>query len=257
MNCKFGREYGAEGLDTGQSHLSLMNEHVVEHGNGSLLEDTNVVYSNASNCSNGPTIQVSVGKDCASSSLALEDCQGSGSERSENHNTVLGDGQRLRVADDSNGVENAVSKSPFLPNGKTDLRIWIPPEPEDMEHEMDTVANNDDDDDYNDGTTWGQPSSLSSLDEELGIHHSYKEERKKVMMETMNGQFKILVSRLLASEGMGISDREVGENWLDIVTSLSWEAALLIKPDANEGRAMDPGSYIKVKCIASGARSQR
>ena len=256
MYCKFGREYGAEGLDTDQSHSSLLNEHVVEDGNGSLLEDAYIECSNANSCSNGPSLPVSVGKDCTSGSLALEECNDSGSEGIENQNTVLGVGQHSRAADDSNGLENAVSKSPFLPYGKTDLRIWMPPEAEDMEHDTDSVANDGDDDCY-DGTTWGQPSSSSSLDEELGNHRSYKGERKKVLMETMNGQFKILVSRVLASEGIGISGKDIGDNWLDIVTSLSWEAALLIKPDANEGTAMDPGSYIKVKCIASGARSER
>uniref|UniRef100_A0A453DLQ6 1-phosphatidylinositol-3-phosphate 5-kinase n=1 Tax=Aegilops tauschii subsp. strangulata TaxID=200361 RepID=A0A453DLQ6_AEGTS len=47
-----------------------------------------------------------------------------------------------------------------------------------------------------------------------------------------------------------------GESWLDIVTALSWEAALLIKPDGKAGNEMDPGSYIKVKRIASGTRRQ-
>jgi 1-phosphatidylinositol-3-phosphate 5-kinase len=77
------------------------------------------------------------------------------------------------------------------------------------------------------------------------------------MSEVMNGQFKILVSRFLAAEGLSLSDGGTDKNWLDIVASLSWDAALLVKPDANSGNAMDPGSYVKVKCIASGSYQQR
>ncbi|KAL8489775.1 hypothetical protein ACS0TY_025597 [Phlomoides rotata] len=44
--------------------------------------------------------------------------------------------------------------------------------------------------------------------------------------------------------------------WLEIITSLSWEAATLLKPDTSQGGQMDPGGYVKVKCLASGRRSQ-
>jgi 1-phosphatidylinositol-3-phosphate 5-kinase len=77
------------------------------------------------------------------------------------------------------------------------------------------------------------------------------------MLEAMNGQLKILVSRFLASAGIPSSNEEGSDSWLEIVTSLSWEAALLIKPDGSMGKEMDPGSYIKVKCVASGTRRQR
>ncbi|GJN17008.1 hypothetical protein PR202_gb04046 [Eleusine coracana subsp. coracana] len=52
------------------------------------------------------------------------------------------------------------------------------------------------------------------------------------------------------------SDGGTDKGWLDIVASLSWDAALLIKPDANSGDPMDPCLYVKVKCIASGSRQQ-
>jgi 1-phosphatidylinositol-3-phosphate 5-kinase len=77
------------------------------------------------------------------------------------------------------------------------------------------------------------------------------------MLEAMNGQLKILVSRFLASAGIPSSNEEGSDSWLEIVTSLSWEAALLIKPDGSMGKEMDPVSYIKVKCVASGTRRQR
>uniref|UniRef100_A0A1D1XL58 1-phosphatidylinositol-3-phosphate 5-kinase n=2 Tax=Anthurium amnicola TaxID=1678845 RepID=A0A1D1XL58_9ARAE len=169
--------------------------------------------------------------------------------------------QFTRAVDDSDGTENVVDTTnpSFLANIETDPLIWLPPEPEDIEDDIEcSVANSDDDDDeeYYDGTKWAQQSFLSSFDEENAISRSYKEERRTAMAEAMNGQFKVLVSRFLTSEGIPFSTGESGESWLDIVSSLSWEAAMLVKPDANEGKAMDPGFYVKVKCIASGSPSQ-
>ncbi|XP_020583432.1 putative 1-phosphatidylinositol-3-phosphate 5-kinase FAB1D isoform X2 [Phalaenopsis equestris] len=165
---------------------------------------------------------------------------------------------RLIAGDDFYKVENGVttSSSLMLSTLKSDPRIWKPPEAANIEDDMDSVANNDDDDDddYGDGTKWGQSTSLGDFDKIQGS--SYKEARQKAMLAAMNGQFKILVSRFLASEGLASVDEGHDLGWLDIVTSLSWEAALCVKPDAKEGIAMDPGSYVKVKCVATGARSQ-
>lgn len=171
-------------------------------------------------------------------------------------NSTLEDVRSIIDGDEEDGTENAILNSTvsFLSNSETDPSIWVPPGPADIADDMESVANNDDDDEYSDGTQWVRSSSFSELDTEYGSN--FKEERQKAMMEAMNGQFKILVSRFLTSEDTSFSEGEHGEKWLDIVTSLSWEAALLIKPEANEGGAMDPGSYVKVKCIASGARSQ-
>ncbi|KAI0507850.1 hypothetical protein KFK09_013978 [Dendrobium nobile] len=163
-----------------------------------------------------------------------------------------------RAGDDLDKVENGISRSNSLVLSllKTDPLIWKPPEAANIEDDMDSIANNDDDDDedYSDGTKWGQSTSLGDFDKIHG--NSYKEARQKAMVAAMNGQFKILVSRFLASEGLPSIDEGHDLGWLDIVTSLSWEAALFIKPDAKEGRAMDPGSYVKVKCVATGAPSQ-
>ncbi|CAD5190947.1 unnamed protein product [Musa acuminata subsp. malaccensis] len=144
---------------------------------------------------------------------------------------------------------------PLLPDFEADPDIWIPPEPEDMEDDTPSIADNDEDDDYN-CLEWNQSNLLSSLDEHQRISQGFKEKRQKAMLEAMNGQFKFLVSRFLASEGIDFSSLEAGQSWLDIVASLSWKAALLVKLDAAEGRAMDPGSYVKVKCIASGSRHE-
>ena len=190
-------------------------------------------------------------------SIMLERHEDRNDDKGGLFNSTLEDFRSIIDGNESDEADNAVhnSNTSFLSTTETDPLIWLPPEPVDIEDDMDSVANNDDDDECSDGTKWGQSSSLSGFDVEGGS--SFKEERQKAMMEAMNGQFKILVSRFLASEDINFSEGGHGEKWLDIVASLSWEAALLIKPEANEGRAMDPGSYVKVKCVASGARSQR
>jgi 1-phosphatidylinositol-3-phosphate 5-kinase len=137
--------------------------------------------------------------------------------------------------------------------------IWEPPEPDDPEDDVEgSVAFNDDDDDEcGDGMKWGKPISLShSKDEGSGIY-KFKEEKQRAMETVINGKFKALVSRLLISVGVVGSFEEDAESWVDIITSLSWEAASFLKPDAVVGKAMDPDGYVKVKCIATGARSQR
>ncbi|CBI38138.3 unnamed protein product, partial [Vitis vinifera] len=138
-------------------------------------------------------------------------------------------------------------------DNEKDAIIWEPPEPEDdMECSM---ANSDDDDEFGDGTKWGEPSSLCSFGEEGSGSYKFRDEKQKAMEEVINGKFKTLVNQLLKSVGVASSGKD-GESWVDIVTSLSWEAASFVKPDAIEGKAMDPDGYVKVKCIAAGSRNQ-
>ncbi|KAK1371873.1 1-phosphatidylinositol-3-phosphate 5-kinase [Heracleum sosnowskyi] len=140
--------------------------------------------------------------------------------------------------------------------GEMDLQYWLPPETEDQENDMDcSVANYDDDDEGDDGTNWGRPSSLSSFGEEVGGSFNYKEEKQKAMDKVMNCKFKALVRHLLKNAGVSSSGKD-GDNWVDIVTSLSWQAASFVKPEIGEGKAMDPDGYVKVKCVATGSRSE-
>ncbi|KAF9603583.1 hypothetical protein IFM89_037082 [Coptis chinensis] len=137
---------------------------------------------------------------------------------------------------------------------ETDPSIWLPPDPEDMEDNVEgTVVNYDDDDECSDVAKWGKPSSLGRLCEKRSS--KFKEDFQKAMTSVMNGKFKSLVTELLESEGICIP-KEAGENWLDLVTSLSWEAALLIKPDTVGGKIVDLDGHVKVKCIATGLRSE-
>ncbi|KAK3122502.1 hypothetical protein QOZ80_8AG0614490 [Eleusine coracana subsp. coracana] len=172
------------------------------------------------------------------------------------------DDRSIKSGEDSDGAESTNGKSSgstgvsFLASDST----WIPPEAADKEDETESFARSitydDDDDEYSDGVKWGQSSFPATGDEHHASTHNARLEREKAMLEAMNGQLKILVSRFLASAGIASTMEEGSDSWLDIVTALSWEAALLIKPDARVGKEMDPGSYIKVKCIASGKRRQ-
>ncbi|GAB4841913.1 1-phosphatidylinositol-3-phosphate 5-kinase fab1b [Ancistrocladus abbreviatus] len=76
------------------------------------------------------------------------------------------------------------------------------------------------------------------------------------MKNIVDGHFRALVSQLLQVENIPLGEKDGREGWLEIITSLSWEAATLLKPDMSRGGGMDPGGYVKVKCIASGCRSE-
>ncbi|XP_051139979.1 putative 1-phosphatidylinositol-3-phosphate 5-kinase FAB1D isoform X2 [Andrographis paniculata] len=144
-----------------------------------------------------------------------------------------------------------------LLNDDVDAEFWLPPDAVDQEDDVfgSITSYDDDDDEFGDGETWGKPSSLSSFGEEDSGSYKFKEEKIKAMSDIKNGKFKALVSQLLKSVGVDLLDNG-GENWVDIVTALSWEAAAFVKPDAQEGKAMDPDGYVKIKCIGTGLRSQ-
>ncbi|XP_055827740.1 1-phosphatidylinositol-3-phosphate 5-kinase FAB1B-like isoform X2 [Solanum dulcamara] len=133
--------------------------------------------------------------------------------------------------------------------------LWLPPEPEDEEDEREGMLF-DDDDDGDAAGEWGYLHASSSFGsgEYRGRDRS-NEEQKKVVKNVVDGHFRALVSQLMQVEKLVIGEEDDKESWLEIVTSLSWEAATLLKPDTSKGGGMDPGGYVKVKCIASGRRS--
>ncbi|KAL2231930.1 UNVERIFIED_CONTAM: putative 1-phosphatidylinositol-3-phosphate 5-kinase FAB1D [Sesamum indicum] len=155
----------------------------------------------------------------------------------------------------NSSVDDVSESSPL--NDEVDAEFWLPPEPEDQEDDLvGSITNYDDDDDEcGDGVAWTKPSSFSSFGEEGSGSYKFKEEKLKAMNDVKNGKFRALVSQLLKSVGVD-SSGNCGENWVDIVTSLSWDAAAFVKPDAYEGKAMDPDGYVKVKCVATGLRTQ-
>ncbi|CAA6668424.1 unnamed protein product [Spirodela intermedia] len=147
--------------------------------------------------------------------------------------------------DDLDEEQNAIDITSrlILGNIETDPLIWLPPDSE-ITDDAECAATTTDD------AKWGVTSSQSRLSD----HH--KQERHKAMVEAMNSRFKFLVRQFLSAEGIPASMEESGDSWLDIASSLSWEAALLVQPDTNDGNPMDPGLYVKIKCVACGSPSQ-
>ncbi|XP_021750291.1 1-phosphatidylinositol-3-phosphate 5-kinase FAB1B-like isoform X1 [Chenopodium quinoa] len=147
------------------------------------------------------------------------------------------------------GIENAdVENLDFENNGL----LWIPPEPEDEDD--DREADLFDDEDDRDAGEWAYQSSSSSVVGELQREKA-NEEHRKAMRNVVGGHFRALITQLLQVENLPVRDDDDKESWLDIITSLSWEAASLLKPDMTKGSGMDPGGYVKVKCLACGKRS--
>ena len=140
-----------------------------------------------------------------------------------------------------------------------DTDLWDPPEPEDpQDHVEGGMGYNDDDDDddeFDDSTEWNTSSSFSRSVNEASVSYRIKEQKQRAMQQIMNGKFKVFIGHLLKFVGVA-SSGEDSENWVDIVSSLSWEAATFLKPVVN-GKAVDPEAHVKVKCIATGTRSQR
>jgi 1-phosphatidylinositol-3-phosphate 5-kinase len=145
-----------------------------------------------------------------------------------------------------------------LPMDVEDNRsLWLPPPAEEGEDDREALpfdGEDDDDDNAEDFRgEWGylnEEHSLSNRDKSNEIH-------RKAMKNVVDGHFRALILQLLQVENL--TDGENGdqqESWLDIITCLSWEAATLLKPDTSKGGGMDPGGYVKVKCIPCGNRSQ-
>ncbi|XP_041995455.1 1-phosphatidylinositol-3-phosphate 5-kinase FAB1B-like [Salvia splendens] len=137
--------------------------------------------------------------------------------------------------------------------------LWLPPEPEDEEDEREALLFEDDDDVEAAAADeeWGYASNSNSFESgENRNNDKTNEEQKKVANSVVDGHFRALVAQLLQVENIPSGDENDEESWLEIITSLSWEAATLIKPDMSKSGQMDPGGYVKVKCLASGCRSE-
>ncbi|XP_074589032.1 1-phosphatidylinositol-3-phosphate 5-kinase FAB1B-like [Curcuma longa] len=130
--------------------------------------------------------------------------------------------------------------------------LWLPPDPED-DDERDHILIDDDEEDPM-GEKYDR-SSNSFGSGECQTKERSSEEQKKAMKSVVDGHFRALIAQLLQVENLPIEDDDKG-SWLDIVTSLSWEAAHFLKPDTSNVGGMDPGGCVKVKCLACGHRSE-
>ncbi|KAL8113631.1 1-phosphatidylinositol-3-phosphate 5-kinase FAB1B isoform X1 [Apium graveolens] len=133
--------------------------------------------------------------------------------------------------------------------------LWLPPEPEDEEDEKEAFLYDDDDGGGDATGEWGylRPSNSFGSGEYRNRQKS-NEEHRKVMKNVVDGHFRALVLQLLQVENLPMGEVDERDNWLEIISSLSWEAASILKPDMSKSAGMDPGGYVKIKCLASGYR---
>lgn len=134
--------------------------------------------------------------------------------------------------------------------------LWLPPEPETEEDDREALFDDDDDGDVNTAGDWGYSRSSSFGSGESRHRDRLSEEHKKALKHVVGGHFRALISQLLQAENLTVEDNDKN-SWLEIITSLSWDAASILKPDMSQSGGMDPGKYVKVKCIASGSRCER
>ncbi|XP_038999582.1 putative 1-phosphatidylinositol-3-phosphate 5-kinase FAB1C isoform X2 [Hibiscus syriacus] len=134
--------------------------------------------------------------------------------------------------------------------------IWFPPPPEDENDEAESnfFAYDDEDDEIGDsGAMFSSSSSLSSV---FPAREKQNEGNKEPLKAAIHGHFRALVSQLLLGEGIKDGKEDNVGDWLDIIATIAWQAANFVKPNTSRGGSMDPGDYVKVKCIASGSPSE-
>ncbi|XP_057962496.1 putative 1-phosphatidylinositol-3-phosphate 5-kinase FAB1C isoform X2 [Malania oleifera] len=129
--------------------------------------------------------------------------------------------------------------------------IWFPPPPDD-EDEGNFFAYDDEDDDI--GESGAMFSSSGTFPRMFPLKEKHNEVNREPLRAVVQGHFRALVSQLLQAEGVNMG-KDCIEDWLNIVTTIAWQAANFVKPDTTGGGSMDPGDYVKVKCVASGRPS--
>ncbi|XP_020586116.1 putative 1-phosphatidylinositol-3-phosphate 5-kinase FAB1C isoform X2 [Phalaenopsis equestris] len=130
--------------------------------------------------------------------------------------------------------------------------IWYPPPPEDENDDMEDgffEYNDEDDDVEGSGVDY---SSNSFISDAFPIREKPNDTKKKHIGNAVCRHFTALVLQLLKDEKIQVGNESGKERWLDIVSFLAWQAAKFVKPDTRKGGSMDPGHYVKVKCVTSG-----
>ncbi|PHU01833.1 putative 1-phosphatidylinositol-3-phosphate 5-kinase FAB1C [Capsicum chinense] len=135
-------------------------------------------------------------------------------------------------------------------------RMWFPPPPDDEDDETQNNFFTYDDDDDEIGETGATFSSSGSLSSIFPAKDKQQSNHKEPLQAVVHGHFRALVLQLLQGEDIHSGKESAADDWIDIVTSLAWQAANYVKPDTSKGGSMDPVDYVKVKCIASGTRSE-
>ncbi|CAE5963743.1 unnamed protein product [Arabidopsis arenosa] len=135
-------------------------------------------------------------------------------------------------------------------------RIWYPPPPEDENDDAESnyFQYDDEDDDIGDSAT--EFSLSSSFSSHVPTREKLGENSNEPLRTVVHDHFRALVAELLRGEELSPSDDGSAGEWLDIVTALAWQAANFVKPDTRAGGSMDPGNYVKIKCVASGNQNE-
>lgn len=134
--------------------------------------------------------------------------------------------------------------------------IWYPPPPDDENDEAESNFFSYDDEDDDVGDSSAMFSSSSSLSSMFPAREKQNEGNKEPLRAVVQGHFRALVSELLRAEGIKLGKEDGEEDWLGIITTIAWQAANFVKPDTSRGGSMDPGDYVKVKCIAKGSPNE-
>lgn len=175
-----------------------------------------------------------------------------GLDRGTGH-PAIGDDKSDEVTIIDKEIEELPKPLDFENNG----HIWFPPPPEDDNDEAEHNYFDYDDDDDVVGVSGGVFSSTASLPDLLSAKESQNQEQGKPLRSAIQSHFRALVSQLLQDEGIKVGKEYGSQDWLDIVSNLAWQAANFVKPDTSKGGSMDPGDYVKIKCIASGSPNER
>ncbi|XP_058730684.1 putative 1-phosphatidylinositol-3-phosphate 5-kinase FAB1C [Vicia villosa] len=154
---------------------------------------------------------------------------------------------------DDLSIRNRIENSQRPLDFENNEPIWYPPPPEDKDADAESnfFAYDDEDDDIGDsGVLFSSNSSLSNM---FPAKEKHNEGNKEPLTSVVQGHFRALVSQLLQTEGIQVGKENDSVDWLDIVTTVAWQAANFVRPDTSKGGSMDPGNYVKVKCVASGS----
>uniref|UniRef100_A0A1J3DVW4 1-phosphatidylinositol-3-phosphate 5-kinase n=1 Tax=Noccaea caerulescens TaxID=107243 RepID=A0A1J3DVW4_NOCCA len=136
-------------------------------------------------------------------------------------------------------------------------RIWYPPPPEDENDDAEGSYFTYDDEDDDVGDSAPEFTMSSSFSSHVPTREKLGDNSNEPLRTVVHDHFRALVAELLRGEELTPSDDGSGSgDWLDIVTALAWQAATFVKPDTRAGGSMDPGNYVKIKCVASGNQNE-
>ncbi|XP_021864609.1 putative 1-phosphatidylinositol-3-phosphate 5-kinase FAB1C isoform X2 [Spinacia oleracea] len=244
-------EYGHDSSDIDTNSLSFRNEcYSFRSADSSPLDSPSRFNINT------PRVGCPVQQTKGGSPKPYHDCPSGvavfkGLDRGTGH-PAIGDDKSDEVTIIDKEIEELPKPLDFENNG----HIWFPPPPEDDNDEAEHNYFDYDDDDDVVGVSGGVFSSTASLPDLLSAKESQNQEQGKPLRSAIQSHFRALVSQLLQDEGIKVGKEYGSQDWLDIVSNLAWQAANFVKPDTSKGGSMDPGDYVKIKCIASGSPNE-